>query len=133
MIFELITLIWKLIAQSETRLKTLHTRLTWSSPIQSCACRLHLHPPLPYFHAGYVQGWNPQPVSDEEVYAAFQAFSNFGAGAMSPARNGMDGPRFAKLCRETGLQGGKLNSIAVDIVFSKIKAKVCIRVLLSAS
>ena len=38
---------------------------------------------------------------------------------------GMDGASFAKLCRETGLLGGKLNSIAVDIAFSKAKAKVC--------
>lgn len=52
------------------------------------------------------------------------AFSNFGAGAQSPAKTGMDGARFAKLCRETGLQAGKLNSISVDIIFSKIKAKV---------
>ena len=65
-----------------------------------------------------------EPVSDEEVLAAFMAFANFGAGALSPAKTGMDGARFAKLCRETGLQGGKLNSIAVDIIFSKIKAKV---------
>ena len=36
----------------------------------------------------------------------------------------IDGARFAKLCRETGLQGGKLNSIAIDIIFSKVKAKV---------
>ena len=63
-------------------------------------------------------------MSNEEVLAAFTAFSSFGAGALSPGTSGLDGPRFAKLCRETGLQGGKLNSIAVDIVFSKIKAKV---------
>ena len=36
----------------------------------------------------------------------------------------MDGSRFAKLCRECGVQGGKLNSIAIDIIFSKVKAKV---------
>ena len=36
----------------------------------------------------------------------------------------MDGARFAKLCRETGVQGGKLNSIAIDIIFSKVKTKV---------
>ena len=73
---------------------------------------------------GAIQGYSDQPVSTEEVLAAFNAFSNFGAGALSPAKSCMDGPRFAKLCRETGLQSGKLNSIAVDIVFSKIKAKV---------
>lgn len=36
----------------------------------------------------------------------------------------MDGPRFAKLCRETGLQAGRLNSVGTDIIFSKVKAKV---------
>ena len=40
----------------------------------------------------------------------------------------MDGARFAKLCRESGVQGGKLNSIAIDIIFSKVKAKVWTRV-----
>ena len=63
-------------------------------------------------------------MTDEEVLATFMAFSNFGAGAQSPSKMGMDGARFAKLCRETGLQAGKLNSISVDIIFSKIKAKV---------
>lgn len=37
---------------------------------------------------------------------------------------GMDGASFAKLCRDSGLLGGKLNSTAVDIAFSKAKAKV---------
>ncbi len=36
----------------------------------------------------------------------------------------MDGPRFAKLCRETGVQAGRLNSVAVDIIFSSVKTKV---------
>lgn len=36
----------------------------------------------------------------------------------------MDGASFAKLCRDSGLLGGKLNTIAVDIAFSKAKAKV---------
>ncbi len=38
---------------------------------------------------------------------------------------GMDGASFAKLCRDSGLLGGKLNSTAVDIAFSKAKGKVC--------
>ena len=37
---------------------------------------------------------------------------------------GMDGASFAKLCRDSGLLGGKLNTTAVDIAFSKAKAKV---------
>ena len=46
-------------------------------------------------------------------------------GAQTPGRPvEMDGSRFAKLCRECGVQGGKLNSIAIDIIFSKVKAKV---------
>ena len=36
----------------------------------------------------------------------------------------MDGASFAKLCRETGLLGGKLNSTSVDLAFTKAKAKV---------
>lgn len=36
----------------------------------------------------------------------------------------MDGASFAKLCRETGLLGGKLNSTSVDLVFTKAKSKV---------
>ena len=37
----------------------------------------------------------------------------------------MDGASFAKLCRDSGLLAGKLNTTAVDIAFSKAKAKVC--------
>lgn len=36
----------------------------------------------------------------------------------------MDGTSFAKLCRETGLLGGKLNSTSVDLAFTKAKSKV---------
>lgn len=36
----------------------------------------------------------------------------------------MDGASFAKLCRDSGLLGGKLNTTSVDIAFSKAKAKV---------
>lgn len=74
-------------------------------------------------------------MSDEEVLAAFMSFCNFGAGAQSPIKSGMDGTRFAKLCHETGLHGGRLNSIAVDIIFSKIKATVsmlCLRLILTS-
>jgi hypothetical protein len=37
----------------------------------------------------------------------------------------MDSARFAKLCRESGLLGGKLTNTAVDLCFTKVKAKVC--------
>lgn len=48
-------------------------------------------------------------VDDEELLSAFRSFASFGAGAAaasSPLHKPveMDGPRFAKLCRETGLQ-----------------------------
>lgn len=76
-------------------------------------------------------------VDDEELLASFRSFACFGArnvAAMaSPARPvatspacptlEMDGSRFAKLCRETGLQAGHLNSVGTDIIFSKVKAK----------
>ncbi|KAK9820323.1 hypothetical protein WJX72_008971 [[Myrmecia] bisecta] len=63
-----------------------------------------------------------------DLPAIFRAYCTFGAGATStlspkPAKLEMDGARFAKLCRESGLLGGKLNSIAIDIIFSKAKAK----------
>lgn len=71
-------------------------------------------------------------VDDEELLASFTSFACFGArnaaAVTSPARPGsgveMDGSRFAKLCRETGLQAGRLNSVGTDIIFSKVKAKV---------
>lgn len=67
-------------------------------------------------------------VDDEELLSVFRSFATFGAGAAAAATPPgkpveMDGPRFAKLCRETGVQGGRLNSVAVDIIFSSVKAK----------
>lgn len=43
---------------------------------------------------------------------------------MHRVQAGMDGASFAKLCRETGLLGGKLSSTSVDLAFTKAKAKV---------
>lgn len=69
------------------------------------------------------------PCSDD-LLAVFRTFATFGTGvitAQSPrgAKNvEMDGARFAKLCRETGLLGGKLNATSVDLIFSKVKVKV---------
>ena len=36
----------------------------------------------------------------------------------------MDSARFAKLCRESGLLGGRLTTTGVDLCFTKVKAKV---------
>lgn len=51
-----------------------------------------------------------------------------GSGGATTPRNTsaieLDGSRFAKLCRDAGLLGGRLNTTAVDLVFSKVKAKV---------
>jgi len=40
-----------------------------------------------------------------------------GAGAAAP--RGIDGPRFAKLCREAGVVGGCVTATDVDLEFSK--------------
>lgn len=63
--------------------------------------------------------WQPQAihsaeavaddVDDEELLSVFRSFATFGAGAAAAATPPgkpveLDGPRFAKLCRETGVQ-----------------------------
>lgn len=54
-------------------------------------------------------------------------FNEFCSTKAKPDSNGvseMDGPTFAKLCRDSGLQGkGKLSSTSVDIIFSGAKVK----------
>lgn len=89
-------------------------------------CRVMLCPlPWQVYHAEV-----GEDVDDEELLASFRSFASFGAGAASSlhAVGGraveMDGPRFAKLCRETGLQAGHLSSVGIDIIFSQVKAKV---------
>ncbi|KAL0023967.1 hypothetical protein WJX77_004039 [Trebouxia sp. C0004] len=65
-------------------------------------------------------------VGDKPLLSTFKAFAAFGSGSATqalPAKAGMDGACFAKLCRDSGLLGGKLNSTAVDIAFSKAKGK----------
>lgn len=65
-------------------------------------------------------------LGDKPLLSTFKAFAAFGTGSAtqaSPAKAGMDGASFAKLCRDSGLLGGKLNSTAVDIAFSKAKGK----------
>ncbi|GAB4814005.1 hypothetical protein N2152v2_001051 [Parachlorella kessleri] len=67
----------------------------------------------------------------EELRQVFRAFATFGQGscAASPAAASpsvkveMDSVRFAKLCRESGLLGGKLSTTAVDLCFTKVKSK----------
>lgn len=73
-----------------------------------------------------------EPVADEELHAAFRAFASFGAGmngtpksATTPKALELDGARFAKLVRDSGLLDARLATTAVDLVFSKVKAKVC--------
>ncbi len=61
------------------------------------------------------------PASREEVAAAFEAFASFGLPRDGGRVADMDGAHFAKLAREAGLQGGRLNAIAVDIIFSKAR------------
>ena len=39
----------------------------------------------------------------------------------------LDGPRFAKLCRECGLLGGGLDIVRVDLIFKKLANKVCFK------
>ena len=36
----------------------------------------------------------------------------------------MDSKQFMKLCRDSGIIGGKLNPTAVDLVFTKAKSQV---------
>ena len=48
-----------------------------------------------------------------------------GAGCVSDSfQVELDSVRFAKLCRESGLLGGKLTTTAVDLSFTKVKSKV---------
>ena len=52
-----------------------------------------------------------EPVSDEELHAAFRAFANFGSGSGSTPKSAtpkaleLDGARFAKLVRALGPAG----------------------------
>jgi hypothetical protein len=69
-------------------------------------------------------------VSDEELHAAFRAFAHFGAGtgntpkSATPKPFELDGARFVKLVRDSGLLDSRLNTTAADLVFSKVKGKV---------
>lgn len=66
-------------------------------------------------------------MQEEELLAAFRAFTVFGhgtSGGSRPAAVEMDGRSFAKLVRDCGLLGAELTPAKCDLVFSKVKAKV---------
>lgn len=57
------------------------------------------------------------------LQAVFMDFANYGGG-QGNRTDLMDGAKWAKFCRETGLQNKKsFTSVQVDLVFSKVKAK----------
>ena len=100
-------------------------------PFQICMSRQAAHHgrdslPLSRPSADYTRrtqaAWDP--VQEEELQAAFRAFTLFGHGAGGkPAAVEMDGRSFAKLARDCGLLGAHLTPAQVDITFSKVKAK----------
>ena len=69
----------------------------------------------------------------DKLRAVFAAFTRFGAGSSASSgggsssnssdAGGIDGARFAKLCRDACILNAKVNSVSVDIVFAKVKAK----------
>ncbi|KAK9810553.1 hypothetical protein WJX73_000223 [Symbiochloris irregularis] len=73
--------------------------------------------------------WEEDNLLKREVLEVFTAFAMYGSGSVgattprNTAAVELDGSRFAKLCREAGLLGGRLNATAVDLVFSKVKGK----------
>lgn len=88
------------------------------------ACLLPTQAPPP------AMDWEGDGELKREVLEVFTAFAMYGAGsggASTPRTTSaveLDGARFAKLCREAGLLGGRLNTTAVDLVFSKVRGKV---------
>lgn len=64
-------------------------------------------------------------MEEANLQAVYDAFASFGLGNVNrPEKLEMDGAKFAKLCRETGLLCSRLNATAVDLIFSKSKPKV---------
>lgn len=59
-----------------------------------------------------------------ELREVFSAFASFGARASSDGASELDGQKFAKLCRESLLVGNGFSGTSVDIIFTKVKAKV---------
>lgn len=64
------------------------------------------------------------PTLKEELREIFAAFANFGNRASSDGAAELDGSKFAKLCRESLLLNSSFTSTSVDIIFSRVKAKV---------
>lgn len=71
----------------------------------------------------------PKPVvapTREELRDVFTAFATFGnrssAAGTGPAE--LDGPKFAKLCRESRLLDSHFSATLVDIIFTRVKPKV---------
>ena len=57
----------------------------------------------------------------ESLYDTFLAYCNYGVRGVG--EDAMDGAKWAKFCRETGLQNRRtLDAVQVDLIFSKVKA-----------
>lgn len=69
--------------------------------------------------------------TDEELHAAFRAFASFGGGtpkSAQPRACELDGKGFVKMCRDSGLLDVRLNTTAIDLIFSRVRGKVrCLR------
>jgi hypothetical protein len=63
----------------------------------------------------------------ERVAAIYGQFAGFGTGSgvaatqLSPLQREMDSKQFAKLCRESGISRGPVDSPAVDLAFAKVR------------
>jgi p25-alpha len=65
-------------------------------------------------------------VKESDLQQVFDAFASFGLGTIHrPEKVDMDGAKFAKMCRESGLLCSRFSTTSVDLIFSKVKAKVC--------
>ena len=62
--------------------------------------------------------------SKRQLQEVFLAFATFGGRQSSDGATELDGAKFAKLCRECLLLNAGFTSTSVDIIFSKVKAKV---------
>ena len=58
----------------------------------------------------------------ESLYDTFLAYCNYGVRGVG--EDAMDGAKWAKFCRETGLQNRRtLDAVQVDLIFSKVKPR----------
>lgn len=68
----------------------------------------------------------PSQVYDANLQRLFASYATFGKGKDGASAHGddaLDGARFAKLCRETGLVGKKLTGARVDLIFAEAVGK----------